>query len=60
MDKKRLASRDLQQAKVTIELGLGADPQDSSENTHPKLKAFWGHVLDSVKARVEPKENMPE
>lgn len=58
MDKKLLASRDLQQAKVTAELGLGVNPRNSSDNALTKLKAFWSHVLDSVKARVEPKEKM--
>lgn len=60
MEKKLLASRDLQQAKVTVALGLGAHPQNSSDNALTKVKAFWNHVLDCVKARVESEEKMLE
>lgn len=60
MDERPLANEDNQQAVMTTDVGLGVNPQDRSENTLPKLRAFWSYVLDSVKARVEPKENMPE
>ena len=59
MDERPSTNEDNQQAEMSTDVEFGANPQDRSENTLPKLRAFWSHVLDSVKARVEPKENMP-